>query len=84
MCRNHQHLRWSCKDIAWTVHPDGTGHYNGARSIFFGGFVGGQMHRDNSGVDTIYVDPLTGEFARECDCEASDLVLAFEDRLVRQ
>ena len=81
-CPNHPHLRWSCKDVAWSDHGDGTGHFNGSRHIFFGGFVGGQMHRDRSGVDTILMDPLTGDYARECSCPASDLVLAYEDRLV--
>lgn len=82
-CKNHPHLRWSTKEIAWSDHGDGTGHYNGSRHIFFMGFVGSQMHRDRSGVDTILIDPLTGDLAIECKCHARDLVLAYEDRLVK-
>jgi hypothetical protein len=83
-CKNHPHLRWSCKDIAWSPAENGGGHYNGCRHLFFGGFVGGQMHRDRSGVDTVWVDPLTGDVAQECSCNSHDLVLAFEDRLVKE
>lgn len=83
-CKNHPHLRWSTKNVAWSVREDGTGYYNGSRNIFFTGFVGGQMHRDQSGVDTVLIDPLTRDLAQECACPASDLVLAHEDKLVKE
>lgn len=83
-CRNHPELRWSCKEVAWTTNPDGTGYYNGARNIFFAGFIGSGMYSDKSGVRTLYEDPLTGRYANECECSSHDLVLAPEDKLVKR
>lgn len=71
-CKNHPNLRWSCKDIAWD------GHYNGSRNIFFDGVPSGKgMFSDGSGLDcTILVN--------ECDCSSADLILAPEDSLVKR
>ena len=72
-CKNHPDLRWSCKDIAWS------GYYNGCRSIFFCGVPSGKgMYADSSGLD------CDRWGASECNCPASDLVLAPEDTLVRE
>jgi hypothetical protein len=76
-------LRWSTKEVAWTEHPEG-GYYNGSRNIFFMGAVGGQMHEDRSGVDTLLFDPLTDIYYTECECRPVDLILAWEDRLVKR
>lgn len=80
-CRNHPELRWSCKDVAWS------GHYNGSRSIFFlGEPTGLGMFIDGSGLDcsTFIEDPLRGgpRVVAECSCPSSDLILAPEDGLV--
>ena len=78
-CKNHPNLRWSTKDVAWT-NGDG---YNGTRSLFFTGVPSGEgMYQDGSGLNTTLIDPATGEIVAECDCLASDLVLAPEDELV--
>lgn len=77
-CRNHRHLRWSCKGIAWT------NGYNHSRNLFFKGEPDGQgMFHDHSGLSCSMLfmdraDPLV----HECACPASDLVLAPEDKLV--
>lgn len=75
-CKNHLSLRWSCKDIAWS------GFYNGSRNIFFNGEVKlkedgtPKMFSDGSGVETTY--------KLECQCPASDLILAEEDTQVKR
>jgi hypothetical protein len=84
MCKNHPHLRWNTKEIAWSTRPDGTGYYNGCRNIRFAGVSAGQMYRDGSGLDCTWFDSLTGEYVHECDCPVSDLVLAFENKLVKE
>lgn len=77
-CKNHPELRWSCKDVAW---DPGSG-YNGVRHIFFKGVPTGQgMYSDGSGLDcTTFKD---GAVIQECPCDASELVLAPEDALVK-
>jgi len=70
-CKNHPNLRWSCKDIAWD------GHYNGTRSIFFKGTPSGKgMYEDGSGLDCVCSE-------LECDCPSKNLILAPEDSLVK-
>jgi len=74
-CKNHPNLRWSCKDIAWS---DG---YNQCRSLTFDGTPSGKgMYGDGSGLDCVRVKD--GEIVQECNCAASDLILAPEDSLV--
>lgn len=76
-CKNHPHLRWSCKEIAWTA-----GHgYNGRRGIFFNGTPSGKgMYSDGSGLDCVKVKD--GVVVEECPCPTSTLILAPEDKLV--
>lgn len=77
-CKNHLHLRWSCKDIAWDV-----GGYNGLRHIFFNGTPSGKgMFSDGSGLDCTYFKD--GKSIIECDCPTTDLILAPEDTLVTE
>ena len=80
-CVHHRQLRWSCKDIAFS----GDGHgYNGQRNIFFLGTVeGSEMHKDMSGLSCPMVDKQ-GKLVEECECSASDLVRAPEDKLVKK
>lgn len=81
-CKNHPNLRWSCKEIAWTVKADGTGCYNGCRNIFYMGVSTGVMHGDQSGVDCTQV--VNGQYVPECKCSSDDLILAPEDALVKR
>jgi len=74
-CKNHANLRWSCKSIAFDTH------YNGSRSIFFGGESTGKMYNDGSGLNCSRID-ANGNSVCECECPASDLILAPEDSLV--
>lgn len=87
-CRNHPHLRWSCKEISIT-----DGRYNGSRSLFFDGEPTGKgMYSDGSGLDcSTHIEEWNeqGEivghrFVAECDCPSSDLVLAPENELVKR
>lgn len=71
-CKNHPHLRWSCKEIAW-----GSCGYNGLRQLCFDGFTTGRLFDDDSGFETRWVS--MGVVAQECLCPASDLVLAPEE-----
>ncbi len=78
-CKNHPDLRWSCKDIAWSVDPPG---YNGSRTLFFKGEPTGQgLYDDGSRLHTTSIRK-DGTLVEECDCSSSDLVLAPEDELV--
>lgn len=79
-CKNHPHLRWSCKDIAWS------GFYNGSRNIFFMGEPSGEgMYPDNSGLDcSTYFSNRVQPCVYECSCQAGDLILAPEDSLVKR
>jgi len=70
-CKNHPHLRWSCKDIAWT---EGHG-YNGSRGIFYFGTATGAMNSDGSGPEAWWKEP-------ECSCPTSDLILSPDDAKV--
>lgn len=83
-CKNHPQLRWSCKRIA--ISP--TGGYNGARNIFFCGRVTDpvKLYSDRSGVDCEEYVTIDGKFqpVRECDCSASELILAPEDAQLAQ
>lgn len=79
-CKNHPHLRWSCKDIAIT-----DGRYNGSRSIFFHGEPTGEgMFSDGSGLHCATYINKDGNprVVYECQCPPSDLILAPEDALV--
>lgn len=77
-CKNHPNLRWSCKDIAWS------GFYNGSRSVFFNGTPSGKgMFSDGSGLDCTQIES-SGKWIPECECPASDLILAPEDALVKR
>lgn len=80
-CKNHPHLRWSCKDLAISE-----GKYNGTRSLFFNGEPTGEgMYSDGSGLHcSTYFIGRENPIVRECECSASDLVLAPEDKLVRR
>lgn len=62
-CRHHQHLRWMCKEIAFT---EGHG-YNGTRNIFY---LGTKIE----GKSTLECECKE----RECDCSPSDLIKAPE------
>ena len=76
-CKNHPDLRWSCKDIAWS------GHYNGSRNIFFNGIPSDRgMFSDGSGLDCTMFRP-DGSYVEECSCTSHDLILAPEDKLVK-
>ena len=76
-CKNHPDLRWSCKDIAWTM---GVG-YNHKRNLFFNGTPSGKgMYSDNSGLNCTRIKD--GAVIEECNCDAADLILASEDVLV--
>ena len=85
-CRKHLTLRWSCKDIAWDSG------YNGCRHLFFNGIPSGKgMYSDSSGLDCTMIRPQTqysihqdiSRIVEECNCPASDLILAPEDSLVK-
>ena len=77
-CKNHPNLRWSCKDIAWSS----TG-YNGSRHLSYCGIPSGVgMFSDGSGLDCTITD-IEGKYIPECECPASDLILAPEDALVK-
>ena len=65
-CRNHPHLRWSCKEMAWTTNSDGSGYYNGCRNIFY---FGTYVPDKGMACDTVVLEP-------ECKCPASDLIEA--------
>jgi hypothetical protein len=72
-CKNHPKLRWGCKEIAWS------GFYNGCRNIRFKGVFTGKFYSDMSGTDCDWADE-DGNYQPECDCPASDLILAPEDK----
>lgn len=77
-CKNHPELRWSCKDIAWS---DKSG-YNGTRHVFFNGIPSGEgMYSDGSGLNCTMIKD--GKIIEECSCKGSDLILAPEDKLVK-
>lgn len=81
-CKNHPELRWSTKDIAWTTNKDGSGYYNGCRSIFFNGTPTGEgMYHDGSGLHCTGLKD--GKVYVECSCPPSDLILAPEDKDVK-
>ena len=61
-CKNHNHLRWSCKSIAFS---QGYG-YNGARNIFYLGTL--EPNKPTCG--NCHVQEA------ECSCPPSDLILA--------
>lgn len=71
-CRHHPDLRWSCKEVAWTRRPDGTGYYNQSRNIFFLGVETARPDGTPGGFTEIDED---GTLIRECKCPASDLIL---------
>ena len=76
-CKNHPELRWSAKEIAiGGVAPGDPARYNGCRHIFYNGRTTGEMFPDSSGVRCIHD-------THECDCSASDLIIAPEDPLVQ-
>jgi len=78
-CKNHPHLRWSCKEIAF----DDTYGYNGSRSIFFNGVPTERgMYSDGSGLDCTTFTP-EGGIVSECKCPSSDLIRAPEDAQVK-
>jgi len=79
-CKNHPHLRWSCKHVAFSER----GGYNGSRSIFFNGEPTGMgMFSDGSGLDcSAFFPDRENPVVVECSCPASDLILAPEDKLV--
>lgn len=62
-CKNHLHLRWMCKSIAYSP---GYG-YNGSRNIFY---LGTAPDPDPLDVTQYHVQE------KECSCPGSDLVLA--------
>lgn len=73
-CKNHPHLRWSCKEIAFTD----AGGYNGQRNICYCGTPSGKgMFSDGSGLDCIMKE-------EECNCPSSCLIRAEEDKLVKR
>jgi hypothetical protein len=74
-CKHHPNLRWACKEIAFS---DAHG-YNGTRNIFFNGEpTGAGMYSDGSGLEcSTYIN---GRIIEECNCPASDLIRAPEDK----
>lgn len=79
-CKNHTHLRWSCKRLAIS-----NGGYDGARSIFFMGTPTTNpptLHSDKSGVDCNGTYEVEGKLhiVKECDCPPEDLILSPEDK----
>jgi hypothetical protein len=76
-CVNHPNLRWSCKEIAVS-----NGRYNGARRIFFLGTpTGAGMYDDGSG---LRCTTFTDRPVNECECNASTLIVAPEDKDVKR
>lgn len=47
-CKNHTHLRWTVKDIAWSKREDGSGWYNGQRNIHYLGTKDGKYEPECS------------------------------------
>lgn len=85
-CKNHTHLRWSCKEIAidQNAKPGEPANYNSSRSIFFNGTPSGKgMYEDGSGLDCTCTLP-NGEYVFECSCSSEDLIIAPEDALVKR
>ncbi len=77
-CKDHPHLRWSCKEIAF----DDEHGYNGTRHLHYKGTVriidgAPQMYSDMSGVQCDFLEP-------ECACPVECLTRASEDALVRR
>lgn len=68
-CKNHPHLVWRCKDIAYSPEAnEGRGGYNGMRNIFFFGVaVEGILGHST-------YDPKTGIVHHECSCHSRDLI----------
>ena|ERR1700757_5319570 len=84
-CRNHTNLRWSCKEeaVCRTTVGEPAG-YTGSRNIFFKGQPTDKgMYSDFSGLDCSQVTP-EGKIIVECDCPASDLIIAPEDAFVKR
>ena len=77
-CKNHPHLRWSCKEIAF---EEGNGGYNGRRTLFFNGQATGKFY--DWGAPRC-VKTVEGALIEECSCPASDLVKAPEDAKAEQ
>jgi len=77
-CKNHPHLFWRCKDIAYSPEAnDGKGGYNGARNIFFFGERRRLIEPANSSWKyTTYVtdDDRVDPCVRECECSSRDLI----------
>jgi len=83
-CKYHPELRWTTKEIAWSVKDEvsGDGYYNGSRNIFFIGTPSGEvMYRDGSGLHCLKVKDE--KIIEECSCPSSCLIIAPEDKLVR-
>ena len=66
-CRQHRDLCWCTKNLGWV----------GARSIFFFGWL---LPDDPHGYGLKH--PVTGEFARECDCPFEDLLIVHDGYLL--
>ena len=74
-CKHHTHLRWFCKDIAFSDK----GGYNGCRNIFFDGTPTDKgLYSDGSGLDCTTIDK-NGDIVPECECPTRDLIRAPED-----
>lgn len=82
-CKNHPHLRWSCKEIAWT------NGYNGSRRIIFLG----RVKLDPEGIPILYHDKsgtsceqvtYNGDLIEECSCSAKDLIKSPEDEVIEK
>lgn len=66
------------KKIAW----NNSYGYNGCRHIFFQGTPSGKgLYDDGSGLDCTFVKD--GKHFKECNCSPRKLILAPEDKLIR-
>ena len=74
-CKNHPHLFWRCKDIAYSPEAnDGAGGYNGARNIFFFGERNAAPAYGASWEYTTYIIGRDDPCVRECECSSRDLI----------
>lgn len=90
-CKNHPELRWNTKICAVdkNAKPGEPARYDSSRNIFFNGWNTTDPptpYPDKSGFETSIMrgEGDSVEFARECDCPASLLIIAPEDPEVRR
>lgn len=83
-CKNHPHLRWSTKEIAFS---DSSG-YTGERKLFFWGILlrnsdgSPKLFTDRSGLECTKFD--SKGLIQECPCSTADLIRAPEDGMIKE